>query len=324
MALARRRSVPGLGERVRRSSLERYVLEGEHEILAQRRHWAVVAEPVASAIAGLLLVGAIALVMPASLNILTNILVWAWFALVIRALWRWLLWRRDWLVATDKRLLLTYGLITEKVAMMPLAKVTDMSYNRSPMGRLLGYGTFVMESAGQDQALRRVAWVKHPDHTYRAICAEIFEVEYHDRGQDDEHEHQFEDGPPPHTPGLYAGYVPPEERTGAADSPIASDHEDESGIAIRYAGSRQVDQDPWRQSADLRESVIRDADTGPIPYGRPTADVDDEWRPARGWKKDRGRKKDRGQQQDRDQVEPGRDQDPDRDSSHGQGPGSGS
>ena len=85
-------------------------------------------------------------------------------------------WRHDWFVATDKRLLLFYGFITRKVSMMPLIKVTDMSYERSVPGRLLGYGRFVMESAGQDQALHEVNWVPEPDHNYRVICAEIFGV----------------------------------------------------------------------------------------------------------------------------------------------------
>ena len=32
------------------------------------------------------------------------------------------------------------------VAMMPLLKVTDMTYDRSLLGRIVGYGTFVLES----------------------------------------------------------------------------------------------------------------------------------------------------------------------------------
>ena len=43
-------------------------------------------------------------------------------------------------MATDKRLIMTYGLLTHKVAMMPLRKVTDMNYGRSLLGRMLGYG----------------------------------------------------------------------------------------------------------------------------------------------------------------------------------------
>ena len=49
-----------------------------------------------------------------------------------------------------------------------------MSYNRSVLGRLLGYGEFVLESAGQDQALRRVRFLPHPDALYEEICLEIF------------------------------------------------------------------------------------------------------------------------------------------------------
>jgi hypothetical protein len=60
--------------------------------------------------------------------------------------------------------------------MMPLLKVTDMSYVRSIPGQFLGFGKFVLESAGQDQALREVKWVPDPDQTYRDICAEIFHI----------------------------------------------------------------------------------------------------------------------------------------------------
>jgi hypothetical protein len=58
--------------------------------------------------------------------------------------------------------------------MMPLVKVTDMRFSRSIVGRLLGYGEFRLESAGQDQALGRIPWVADPDATYRELCAIIF------------------------------------------------------------------------------------------------------------------------------------------------------
>lgn len=52
---------------------------------------------------------------------------WLFFGLLARLLWCLLDWSHNWFVATDKRLLLRYGLISHKVAMMPLLKVTDMS-----------------------------------------------------------------------------------------------------------------------------------------------------------------------------------------------------
>ena len=46
--------------------------------------------------------------------------------------------------------------------MMPLNKVTDMSFQRSFPGRLMGYGEFIVESAGQNQALDRVGLFRIP------------------------------------------------------------------------------------------------------------------------------------------------------------------
>ena len=157
--------------------LERYLLDGERIVVAMHQHWAKVAEPVASVLAALVVVTWLDTELPRGAGLFADLIWWAWFAVLGRTLWRLANWRHDWFIATDKRLLLTYGMFTNKVAMMPLAKVTDMSYSRSLVGRVMGYGQFLMESAGQDQALRRVSYVPHPDRTYRAICAELFGVE---------------------------------------------------------------------------------------------------------------------------------------------------
>ena len=143
--------------------LRRYLLDGERVVTAVHQHWAKVAEPVATTLASLVLVLWLDAVIPASTGHLADVIWWLWLVVVVRAVWLLLGWRHDWFVATDKRLILTYGLLTQKVAMMPLSKVTDMSYNRSPLGRLFGFGTFIMESAGQEQALNRVNWVPDPD-----------------------------------------------------------------------------------------------------------------------------------------------------------------
>lgn len=222
-----RRTDPVAG-RPRHGALGRYLLDGERILTAVHQHWAKVAEPVASVVAGLVVVLVLDSSLPATLGVVANLLWWAWFALIGRATWKIFEWRHDWFVATDKRLILTSGLITQKVAMMPLAKVTDMSYNRSPLGRLLGYGTFVMESAGQDQALHSVHWVADPDNTYRAICGQIFGVEDSDHGSDQEGHDSW-----------------PDARTSGYST----------AIPIRPPGSQRVDGGP-----------DRDADTGPISY----------------------------------------------------------
>jgi len=221
----------------------RYLLDGERIVIAGHQHWAKVAEPVASTVAGLVLVVVLDSSLPPRFGLVADVLWWAWFVLVARAIWRVLERRHDWFVATDKRLILTYGLITQKVAMMPLTKVTDMSYNRSPLGRVLGYGTFVMESAGQDQALRTVGWVAQPDHTYRIICAEMFGVEDHERRlHEDRHDQRFGGTP----------QIGPDSSTFSTAIPIRRD-------SPEAAGSDPSGQQP--SGADIHE-----ADTGPIHY----------------------------------------------------------
>ncbi|WP_425956524.1 PH domain-containing protein [Xylanimonas sp. McL0601] len=154
--------------------LRRYILPTEQVVVATRLHWAALLEPVATTVGVFLLVAVVVKAVPLSVEPLAEWLWIVWFAALGRLGFRWLEWRHQWFVSTDKRLLLLYGLVIHKVAMMPLTKVTDMGYTRTPGGQLLGYGRFVMESAGQDQALRQIDYVPQPDQTYRTLCAEIF------------------------------------------------------------------------------------------------------------------------------------------------------
>ena len=83
-------------------------------------------------------------------------------------------WADTYFVVTSQRMLLQTGLVTRKVNMMPLSKVTDMSFRRSSLGRILGYGEFILESAGQDQALRVVDHLPYPEQLYLEVCGLIF------------------------------------------------------------------------------------------------------------------------------------------------------
>jgi membrane protein YdbS with pleckstrin-like domain len=150
------------------------LLPTERVVAAERRHWARLIEPVATVVVGLLVAVWLDTTIPLSVPVVHDLIWLAWLAAVVRLAYRYFEWRTDWFVATDKRLILTYGLLTRRVAMMPLRKVTDMSYNRSVLGRLVGYGEFVLESAGQEQALRTVKYLPRPDELYEEICTEIF------------------------------------------------------------------------------------------------------------------------------------------------------
>jgi len=84
-------------------------------------------------------------------------------------------WRMDHFIVTNRRVLLVSGVLTKRTAVMPLLKVTDMTYQQTPVARMLRYGTFVFESAGQDQALSRVDYLPGgPRQLYLQISVLLF------------------------------------------------------------------------------------------------------------------------------------------------------
>ncbi len=83
-------------------------------------------------------------------------------------------WHHERFIVTDRRVLLVYGLLTQRIGVMPLSKVTDLTYERSLAGRLLGYGAFVVESAGQHQAFSRIDFLPYPDRLYHDVSMLLF------------------------------------------------------------------------------------------------------------------------------------------------------
>ncbi len=73
---------------------------------------------------------------------------------------------------TDRRIFRVSGLVTRVVATMPLRALTDIRYDQTLLGRVLDYGHFHVESAGQDQALSSLMFVQAPQRFYRIIMSE--------------------------------------------------------------------------------------------------------------------------------------------------------
>ncbi|MGQ0631799.1 MAG: PH domain-containing protein [Sporichthyaceae bacterium] len=155
----------------------KYLLPAERVIVVQQRHWAHLAIPLSIFIGGLLAAIAVDIVLPPGAELARDVVWLLWAGAVAYLGFGLLNWWADRFVVTNKRVMLAHGIVVRQVDMMPLGKVTDMRYERSVPGRVLGYGVFVMESAGQDQALSRVSFIRQPDWLYREICALLFTPE---------------------------------------------------------------------------------------------------------------------------------------------------
>lgn len=179
-----------------------YVLEGEQTFLAIHRHWMILAKPGAFLVGSILLTLLAIALSPKSMTLVGDLLIWVSLGCGGYFAWRVAEWRNEYFIATDKRLVLAQGFIDRNIATMPLMKVTDLSFQRSVLGRLLGYGKFVFESAGQDQAMREIAWIPNPDETYRLVVADIFAVQPNERDRRFQHNAETDDddgeddGPP--------------------------------------------------------------------------------------------------------------------------------
>jgi uncharacterized protein YjbI with pentapeptide repeats len=154
--------------------VRQYLFPAERIVMAVRQHPILLFFPVTLILAGALFAG---FVTNAALpgNATSAQIVWPlWIVLAAWQGWRIAKWWRAYFVVTDRRMMLITALVNKKIDMIPFAKITDISFSQSRLGRALGYADFFVESAGQEQALSRVQFVPHPAQLYLEIVALLF------------------------------------------------------------------------------------------------------------------------------------------------------
>ena len=156
------------------ASVNRYLLPHERQVITVHQHPAVLIRPIFFLLAGLALAGWLTYAVSHG-NTDALIAIWVLFGILLAwTIGKIVDWAVDYFVVTSQRMLLAQGLLVRKVNMIPLTKVTDMSFQRSPLGQILGYGEFIVESAGQDQALSHVTYLPYPEQLYLEVCGLIF------------------------------------------------------------------------------------------------------------------------------------------------------
>jgi uncharacterized membrane protein YdbT with pleckstrin-like domain len=153
--------------------LEKYLIPTETPVVVTRRHWASMLRNGSLAIFAFV-IGLWLLSYTGDSQSTADLAVALMLGALAWAGWHWLTWQTEEFVITDRRVLLIDGVLRRRVAIMPLTKVTDLTYRRSITGRLLGYGAFVVESAGQHQAFNQINFLPSPDRLYQDVSKLLF------------------------------------------------------------------------------------------------------------------------------------------------------
>ena len=153
--------------------IDEYLLPTERRVIRVRQHWAYMWANVFQTALFLLLMVVAQRYLPSGVFV-ANVTFYLALVAVCRFTVLTILWWIERIVITDKRVMLAEGFIVHKVGMMPLSKVTDLTFERSIGGRILGYGTLIVESAGQIQALNRIDFMPRPEEVYEALSELVF------------------------------------------------------------------------------------------------------------------------------------------------------
>jgi membrane protein YdbS with pleckstrin-like domain len=183
--------------------VEKYLLPEETAVVATRRHWAVLIEPTVKFLP-VFAVGCWLLLLDPENRVTST----AGLLVLLAALVHYGLrvsewWMRHFIVST-RRVLLTSGVIVRTVTLLPLRRITDLTWKETLFGQLLGYGTFRFESAGQQQALSEITFLPGADGLYRRVSGLLFSSDWGGAaaGGDDEGnpEPAFRPSSPPDAP----------------------------------------------------------------------------------------------------------------------------
>jgi membrane protein YdbS with pleckstrin-like domain len=149
---------------------DRSLAVGEQSVEVLHPHWKTLVGPVLSAfvVVAALLVGEV--LIPGGREAAIERLAAAVLAIALLMWWLMyplLKWRTTRYEVTTKRMRLRTGVVARNGSDIPLSRITDVSFRKSPLDRLLGCGTLVVEAAGEhaEIILRQVPHVERVSAT---------------------------------------------------------------------------------------------------------------------------------------------------------------
>jgi uncharacterized membrane protein YdbT with pleckstrin-like domain len=125
---------------------------GEESVRVLHPHWKTLAGPVAAGFLVAVALAAAEVLIPGSKYSAIERLAVAAVAIALLVWWLLLpvlVWRTTVYELTNRRMRLRDGILTRNGRDIPLSRITDVSFRKGVLDRLLGCGTLVVESAGE-------------------------------------------------------------------------------------------------------------------------------------------------------------------------------
>jgi len=163
---------------------DRSLAVDEQPVAFLHPHWKTLVRPIALTflVVAALLVGEV--LIPSGKAAGVGRLAVAAVAIVLLMWWLMyplLRWRTTVYELTTRRLRLRDGIVARNGRDIPLSRITDISFRKGPLDRLLGSGTLVVESAGEHGQLR-LTEIPHVER----VQALLFQLVEDERTRDDQ------------------------------------------------------------------------------------------------------------------------------------------
>jgi uncharacterized membrane protein YdbT with pleckstrin-like domain len=133
---------------------------GEESVAILHPHWKTLVRPIALAFVVVAVLLAVEVVIPAGKAAGAERLALAAVAVVLLMWWLMyplLVWRTTMYELTTRRMRLRDGIIARNGRDIPLSRITDVSFRKGLLDRMLGCGTLIVESAGEHGELTLTA-----------------------------------------------------------------------------------------------------------------------------------------------------------------------
>ena len=119
--------------------------QGEHIVAKIKKHWIVIVLPLITAVLGGMFV------LP---------IIWAVYCLIIYFV--------EEITLTDRQFYVRTGIISRKITSIPLRKINAVNYEQGFFGRILGYGTLLVQG-GADLTFSGYGYIANPEKTKTMI-----------------------------------------------------------------------------------------------------------------------------------------------------------